>query len=1004
MGSKIIFGLGKIIFFLAFLFLIVNNAEAATYSTVQYENRFDGKWYLTTQTLTKAKSPYLIFGGCAIGSVPSYATVTIEAGVVVKFDFPKYCYGGTIWGGLTVYGNLLVNGTESDPVIFTSYYDDSVGGDFDVSATVPQPGDWGDINLSPGVNNNILIEHAVFRYGGHRLSQLSVGKVYNETNIILRNLDISKSGVYGFSSAMPTTIVNSRFHDNGAGAIYGDIFWNPQITAINNWWGSDTGPTVVTNPGGTGEKIFGNILYDPWVGKDINVEPILSFPSGDIDGVGPGLQYLPEQPTFRVIYNDENGDEPAFINVVVGSSTYAMRVASSTASGTEYIFTPEPGTFQKDTYIFHFEASDGKASVRLPAAGGIDPVFGIRNRPVILVPGILGSEQKNGVWVLDPILHTYDNLMETFRANGFKDGEDLFSFPYQWRQSNILTAVQLKQKIDEVKIISRSNKVNIVAHSMGGLVTRQYAQSDKYENDIDQLIFLGTPHLGAPKAYLMYEGGELAHGFSDSVLKALLNGEARDLGYKSLFEYINKFPINSISELLPIFDYLKESGAVVNKIYPQGYPRNIFLENLNFNNQVISNLNIRLTNIVGSLINNNTIHTIRVIKSVYLPLWVNGYPENYYAREDDVLDDFGLEYGLGDGTVPKQSAEFIKNNLLRIASEHSRLPDNSALNIISILQNKDNPNLVNKDYFPNLKMIIIKILSPADIVVVAPDGKRVGKDFTTGQEFNEIDGAFYSGFETDNEFVTIPNPIDGSYRIETQGTGSGGEYTIVAGFIENATTSEREFTGNILPEQITGVDVYVDTAQNNIVSMIPLDQIPPKIEILSPNFMDYPRSANLPVVVTTTDLESGVFSQEISLDGTMIQNGEVVDLFYKKLGDHQIIVSSTDFQNNLSVSSTKFRIIATVSSTVQDIQRAYLIGWIKNKKIVQELIEEVKENFSLNKHKDKGTHCKSEKLDMKKENHIKDIYKDLEKYLRKKYINKQAHDLLMEDIEWLINN
>ena len=34
---------------------------------------------------------------------------------------------------------------------------------------------------------------------------------------------------------------------------------------------------------------------------------------------------------------------------------------------------------------------------------------------------------------------------------------------------------------------------------MGGLLAREYIESDYYEDDIDQLITIGTPHLGSTK-------------------------------------------------------------------------------------------------------------------------------------------------------------------------------------------------------------------------------------------------------------------------------------------------------------------------------------------------------------------------------------------------------------------------------------------------------------------------------------------------------------------------
>ena len=36
------------------------------------------------------------------------------------------------------------------------------------------------------------------------------------------------------------------------------------MTASSNWWGSATGPTAATNPGGTGSAINGAVNYRPW--------------------------------------------------------------------------------------------------------------------------------------------------------------------------------------------------------------------------------------------------------------------------------------------------------------------------------------------------------------------------------------------------------------------------------------------------------------------------------------------------------------------------------------------------------------------------------------------------------------------------------------------------------------------------------------------------------------------------------------------------------------------
>jgi pimeloyl-ACP methyl ester carboxylesterase len=206
--------------------------------------------------------------------------------------------------------------------------------------------------------------------------------------------------------------------------------------------------------------------------------------------------------------------------------------------------------------------------------------------PVIVVPGIMGSAYKNGVLVLDPILHVYDDLVDTLSANGYQENKTLFPFPYEWRDSNVFTALLLKTKIDEAKTKCKESKientscdkVDIVAHSMGGLVARQYIESGHYEDDVDELIFLGTPHKGSPKSYLQWEAGEFEDNFSQFLQKKFFEIEARKNGYKSLFDYIHERPITSVEELLPIFNYIKDKNTDTTREYPQNYPQNIFLE------------------------------------------------------------------------------------------------------------------------------------------------------------------------------------------------------------------------------------------------------------------------------------------------------------------------------------------------------------------------------------------------------------------------------------------
>ena len=136
-------------------------------------------------------------------------------------------------------------------------------------------------------------------------------------------------------------------------------------------------------------------------------------------------------------------------------------------------------------------------------------------------------------------------------------------------------ALSLKAEIDYIKNKrEHCSKVDIVAHSMGGLVTRRYIESadfgiDYYsqDNDVNNLIMIGTPNLGAPAAALAsyfglssllgYEcGEEMAINSNSNFLPTLnggVTGEGEGVHY---FTIAGEVPVvclhNETNCLLPI--------------------------------------------------------------------------------------------------------------------------------------------------------------------------------------------------------------------------------------------------------------------------------------------------------------------------------------------------------------------------------------------------------------------------------------------------------------------
>ena len=265
-----------------------------------------------------------------------------------------------------------------------------------------------------------------------------------------------------------------------------------------------------------------------------------------------------------------------------------------------------------------------------------------------------------------------------------------------------------------------------------------------------------------------------------------------------------------------------------------------------------------------------------MVTSTKLPLWEDGYPENF----GDTDTDQGLELGNGDGTVSLESAKFIDADLTTLVVEHRELVTQAEGMVYKKLTGKDPMIMINKDRGRNY-WLIIKMLSPADMLIIAPDGKRIGKDFATGQEINEIPDAFYSGFLTDDEYITIPNPLDGDYKVQTQGTGTG-EYTVASGFITASTSAEQDFTGNTIPGATNELNVTIDNSQPEQIVIVPADTTPPSINITSPVATGtYTRSNLFSISATITD-PSGVAQTLRFFDG--ISASPTFDPFFSKLG------------------------------------------------------------------------------------------------------------------------
>ncbi|KAG0564382.1 hypothetical protein M758_8G102500 [Ceratodon purpureus] len=102
---------------------------------------------------------------------------------------------------------------------------------------------------------------------------------------------------------------------------------------------------------------------------------------------------------------------------------------------------------------------------------------------------------------LDTVYYFHD-LITQMKSWGYKEGKTLFGFGYDFRQSNRLgeTMDRMKVKLETMYEASGGRKVDIITHSMGGLVVKSFLalHPEVFEKYVNSWIAVTAPFQGAP--------------------------------------------------------------------------------------------------------------------------------------------------------------------------------------------------------------------------------------------------------------------------------------------------------------------------------------------------------------------------------------------------------------------------------------------------------------------------------------------------------------------------
>jgi len=224
-----------------------------------YGDEADGIYHISTDTVwTKDASPYVVYDDV---SLDSGATLTIEAGTVVKFEESRY---------LEVFGKLVVNGTASEKVSFTSLYDDTILGDTDGDGGdwLPEYSPWGGIEILTGGSYDIKNANILY-------TDFALGSYFGAGFFDSVKISESKNGVFLYESVLD--VRNSSFSNilRDALTVYSTSTASMTSSDINNidrigFFVFENSHLVLSNS--TVKNIYGNNVFEVFNNSSADID------------------------------------------------------------------------------------------------------------------------------------------------------------------------------------------------------------------------------------------------------------------------------------------------------------------------------------------------------------------------------------------------------------------------------------------------------------------------------------------------------------------------------------------------------------------------------------------------------------------------------------------------------------------------------------------------------------------------------------------------------------
>lgn len=543
-----------------------------------------------------------------------------------------------------------------------------------------------------------------------------------------------------------------------------------------------------------------------------------------------GSQFYDE---FEIHTQDDVGSFDTSLLFASPSGSQTYRIVEQKADGWEL----QQVQCQSDNLGNTFVSLINGVSLSLSSFGHVTCTFtnappAEAHTPVLIVPGVLGNDMYKGgdkLWLdlgrnftdvgdqfMDPLQfkndltpldtsltlgelilnpaagqHFYDLLIQEFIAQGYEEGVDLFTFPYDWRYGVSPSNVQaLQEKIDAIR---GSGVADVVAHSTGGLLVKKLVMDHPTQHHIGKAVMVGVPHTGAPKAVKVLLSGD---GFG---IPWLADAEMKKIG--------QNLPV--VYDLAPSEKYFTDKGSyfrtIKQKLLAKDEVRNLtHAETWDF---LVAE---RGTNAQAHA-NSTALHTAAFDSYDMRTAGVDAY--NLVGCKSGTIGKVIEKTGLGgspitylkpievpgDGTVPLESATSMpvdsSKRYFALSAQHAKMlsSDGVRQHIVNLVAGTSLPTngKVTSDIGECvLKGKAIAIYSPLSIQVTDKEGNALGLA-TDGSVVNDIPGADFNLFG-EHKFLYLPDS-GAPFEIHFQGTGEGPASIVLEEISNNTTTSAQSF-------------------------------------------------------------------------------------------------------------------------------------------------------------------------------------------------------------------